>query len=88
METLRERIIVSTIFFGSLAAISFAIVYAAKFVASTIDDKRKHEEFWRGSSVVRICRDGTRIFKLKDGRYVTGVSYPQLVEDPDTVCAR
>jgi hypothetical protein len=37
-----------------------------------------------GASVARICRDGSHIFKYRDGTYHTSWGY--LVEDIDKVC--
>lgn len=45
------------------------------------------EKYWAGTVVVRICRDGTNIYRLPDGRFFTG-GYPRLVERPETVCSQ
>jgi hypothetical protein len=41
-----------------------------------------------GAVVVKICVDGTRIYRLRDGRFVTGGWGASLVENAETVCAQ
>lgn len=43
------------------------------------------EKAWHGAMLVRICQDGTYIYRLKDGRFFTG-GMGYRVEDPTTVC--
>ena len=45
----------------------------------------KNIKFWEGSSLVKICRDGTRIFLLKDGRYIIKEAGITVVKGP-TIC--
>lgn len=45
------------------------------------------KEYWNSGRLVKICRDGTRIYRMKDGRYFTGGLFPNLIEFPETVCA-
>lgn len=42
---------------------------------------------WDGAVVVRICRSGTYIFRLKDGQFRTGGIASQPVENPENVCS-
>lgn len=41
---------------------------------------------WEGAVLVRVCRDGTHIFRLSDGKYRTGGLAASWVENPETVC--
>jgi uncharacterized lipoprotein YmbA len=41
-----------------------------------------------GAVVVKICADGSRIFRLQDGRFVAGGWGAHLVDNPETVCAQ
>jgi hypothetical protein len=40
----------------------------------------------QGAIIVRICADGTFIYRLRDGSFVTGGWGEQPVESPETVC--
>jgi hypothetical protein len=42
---------------------------------------------WDGAVIVKICVDGTRIYRLHDGRYFSGGIGSNEVENPGTVCA-
>jgi hypothetical protein len=42
------------------------------------------ERQWEGATILRVCRDGTHIFRLRDGTARNG--WNRLVENPDTVC--
>lgn len=40
-----------------------------------------------GAVIVKICIDGSRIFRLRDGRFMAGGWGGTLVDNPETVCA-
>ena len=40
---------------------------------------------WDNAVVVKICRDGTYIYRLNNGHYYTG-GFPRRIENIDTVC--
>lgn len=44
------------------------------------------QELWRGAVVVKICRNGTHVYRLRDGRHFTGGLFNQSVDNPETVC--
>jgi hypothetical protein len=45
------------------------------------------EKMWAAAVVVRICRDGTHVFRLHSGEHWTsGRHSSALVADPDKVC--
>jgi hypothetical protein len=69
----------------ALAAVSAAVILALIF--ATIFGSIAHrfgarETNWRGAVVVKICH-GTTIYRLRDGRIVTG---GYRVENAETVC--
>jgi hypothetical protein len=39
---------------------------------------------WEGSQVARVCRDGTKIYLLKNGEYRTG--WNRRIVDISTIC--
>lgn len=45
----------------------------------------KHNEQWRGAVIVRVCRDGTRIYRLRGGTLTTR-NAPVEGNDPNAVC--
>lgn len=48
-------------------------------------EEKAHREYHAAAVVVKICRDGTYIWKYPDGKYRTGgMGHP--VENPSTVC--
>jgi hypothetical protein len=48
-------------------------------------DKRLQEK-WAGAVVVKICRSGAYVYRLRDGEFWTGGWTAQRVLDADTVC--
>jgi hypothetical protein len=50
--------------------------------------QRKLEEMWAKAVLVKVCIDGTRIYRLEGGLYVTGGWGTAIVENPETVCTR
>lgn len=40
-----------------------------------------------GAKLVKICTDGTRIYKLIDGRFVAGGWGIDFLDNPETICA-
>jgi hypothetical protein len=44
------------------------------------------EEQARQIVLVKVCIDGTHVFRHHDGRYFTGGLFPTRVENPQTVC--
>lgn len=48
-------------------------------------DDRIHAK-WDGAVTVKICADGTHIYRLRDGTYNAG-GFVDPVENPNTVCA-
>ena len=47
---------------------------------------KEKNALWENASVVRICPDGTRIWRLSDGSYSTGFLLGNRVENPNAVC--
>lgn len=72
----------------------FAIAFL--FLASCGDSEQEQkakDDFnnkWENAVIVRICFDGTRIYRLPDGKFYTYVAFggSSLVDDPTTVCAK
>ena len=50
------------------------------------EHSRKLDEQWRGAVLVKVCRDGTHIYRLSDGKHRTGGLGASWVENPETVC--
>lgn len=46
----------------------------------------RHEAKWGGAVLVRVCKDGTRVYRLRDGEHWTGGSGSSLVDNPATIC--
>ena len=71
---------------GSLVG---TLVAALAFAGIRMDDTavREHMERWDQSIVVRICADGTRVHRMKNGEFRTNRHF-ELVESADTVCGR
>lgn len=70
---------------GSVAVIALV----GWLVSGLADDMRERDKAaraeWEGAKIVRICFDGTRIFRMRDGSYRTSLSSIP-VESPD-VCS-
>jgi hypothetical protein len=49
-------------------------------------DIERIQKKWADAVVIRICVDGTRIYRLNDGTYNAG-AFVDPVEDPNTVCS-
>lgn len=41
---------------------------------------------WNGAVVVKVCRNGTYIYRLPNGEHWTGDIGRQRVDNPETVC--
>ena len=66
-----------------IARTAFCTITALALSACGPSETQKR---WDGAVVVKICRDGTFIYRLKDGQYrITGLA-SAVVEDPRTVC--
>jgi len=50
------------------------------------EELKASRERWDGAVVVKICRSGTFIYRLKDGRFFAGGLGMGQIEDPQTVC--
>lgn len=60
------------------------VVLAALLLLTGCGDSAVTPGRWEGAVVVRICRDGSYIFRLRDGAYVDAYAHP--IEDPEKVC--
>jgi hypothetical protein len=66
------------------AAILFGIVYAAVISSNRFDTRAAEvEEMWRGAVVVRICKSGAHIYRMRDGSLRTGGWSSTRVQDGD-----
>lgn len=73
-----------TIFMSVVLATIGAMTYIIDAgVRRTREIQREHDYYGRGI-VVRICLDGTRIYRYNDGSYWTALGVP--IENPDIVC--
>lgn len=63
-----------------------ALWFAVLFVVEQSAKWRAADRVWHGAVVVKICHDGTRIYRLSDGRLVTGGLGASEVSSPD-VCS-
>ena len=48
------------------------LIFGVLFTGYTLIDNSELEKKWDGAVIARICRDGTHIYRLKDGRLHTG----------------
>lgn len=62
-------------------AMKLALVVISALTLAACDDG---PDQYAGSSVARICRDGSVIYKTSDGRYVS--HWGREVEDVEKVC--
>lgn len=73
------------------AVMRVLILFAAMAVlsgchsAETEAARKVAAEHWRDTPVVKICRDGTYIYRLRNGEHWTG-GISRRVENPETVC--
>ena len=59
----------------------------AMLLAGCDDERsRKLNEQWDGAVLVKVCRDGTYVYRLSDGEHRTGGLAAAYVDDPETVC--
>ena len=65
------------------AVLAFVFLLIGPLWFAARDADARFHETWDGAVIVRICRDGSRVFRLRDGRTVAG-SYE--VENVETVC--
>lgn len=63
-----------------------ALLAAFALGSCEFEGERKLREKWDGAVVVKICRDGTRIYRLQSGELVTGGLVPGTVENAETIC--
>jgi hypothetical protein len=63
---------------GVVLCIGYLFIYGVKLERTEI------EQVWRDAKIIAICRDGTRIWELRDGRVVDRFGY--AVSDPKTAC--
>lgn len=75
----------------SVLFVGFVLLLLSCFLAWVIDRSVSSGEeetrmLWDGASLVKICTSGTRIFQLKDGRYITKDNRQDVIKDPTTVC--
>lgn len=63
------------------------VVLIAALLSGCGDDEalKDLQKAWEGAVVVKICKSGTYVYRLKDGRYKTG-GFGAWVENPNTVC--
>lgn len=53
------------------------------------DKETAEEKKWRADTrLIKICRDGSHIFRMPDGTYRTGGLFSSRVENPETVCSQ
>lgn len=75
-------------FVGFIALAAAGIVAATRHDAAMEAKRAAEEQIWDGAVVVAVCRDGTRIFRLRNGEHhirpVLGRDL--IVADPATVC--
>lgn len=68
------------------------IICAAMAVLSGCDSaeieaaRKVSAENWRDAQVVKICRSGTYIYRLRNGEHWTCGYASQRVANPETVC--
>lgn len=62
--------IILVVAFAVMISFAWLLISAIDSVVTEQDTERK--EIWRGAVVVRVCRDGTHIWKLRDGRMQSG----------------
>ena len=64
-----------------------AAAFALLLLTGCEDERsRKLQDRWDGAVLVRVCRDGTHIFRLNDGTHRTGGLSASPVENPEKVC--
>jgi hypothetical protein len=63
------------------------LVVAALLAGCSDDERaRKLDEQWKGAVLVKVCRDGTYVYRLSDGKHRTGGLAAAYVDNPETVC--
>jgi hypothetical protein len=66
-----------------LILIGMSIVFF-NHLASLDAQYEAEKSFWSGSVVVRVCRDGSRVYRLKDGSHYVGKGWAsQYAIGPD-----
>lgn len=70
-------------FIGLVVVFGLFFLFIGYVFAASLRKSDAEVETYRGATLVKICRDGTRVLHLKDGRYV---AYGYEVENPQTVC--
>lgn len=70
--------------FGVAIAIG-GIHGAISGISSEMDRQAATQKAWEGATVVKICRDGSTIYRLKSGEFRSPSR--GIVEDPMRVCA-
>lgn len=66
-----------------------AVTYWAWLLTDNREEIEEQQRLWDGAVVLRICRDGTRIFRLHDGRVVVGgwMQTPDPGRTPEEICS-
>jgi hypothetical protein len=67
------------------------IVGLCLLLAGCEDDKlaehrARREAMWEGATVVRICVDGTRIYRMHDGRFIARKGWAESPVEGPEVC--
>jgi len=62
-------------------------IMALAVALSACGEQKAETSIFDDAVIVKICADGSRIFRLNDGRFIAGGWGQRLVEDPQTVCA-
>jgi hypothetical protein len=63
------------------------VLTALAAVLTACSEQPPTPSIYDGAVVVKICMDGSHIYRLKDGRYIEGGLGAREVENPATVCA-
>lgn len=66
---------------GTIAVFAFV---ARSIQAGINDNAERSKATWEGATIVRICFDGTRIYRMRDGSYRT--SWNDLKIESPEVC--
>ena len=88
MIVLKAALIIASFVVG-FAGLVTGVVGLLNWMSAPSKRDLLEKERWRGAAVVRICRDGTFIYRLRDGELWTGgISQKVTGSDPSVICER